>query len=76
MPCQSTAKRDHCNVNLGTRSTVLGTIYVRSPMMTLRNMRDIGVRSLAVTCGALWCHHKAVLDVEAFADEAEPCEEF
>jgi hypothetical protein len=26
-------------------------------MMTLRNMRENGVRSLAITCGALWCHH-------------------
>jgi hypothetical protein len=26
-------------------------------------------RSLAITCGAQWCHHEAVLDVNAFADE-------
>ena len=36
-------------------------------MMTLRNMRENGVRSLAVTRGALWCHHQAVLDVSGFA---------
>jgi len=38
-------------------------------MMTLRNMRENGVHSLAITCGALWCHHQAVLDVSAFADD-------
>jgi hypothetical protein len=32
-------------------------------MMTLRNMRENGVHSLAITCGAVWCHHQAVLDV-------------
>jgi hypothetical protein len=38
-------------------------------MMTLRNMRENGVRSLAITCGAIWCNHQAVLDVNAFADD-------
>ena len=38
-------------------------------MMTLRNMRENGVRSLAITCGALWCHHEAILDVGAYADD-------
>src|SRR5262249_10434945 len=38
-------------------------------MMPLGNMRQQGVRSLAVSCGALWCHHQAVLDVSAFADD-------
>jgi len=38
-------------------------------MMTLGNMRENGVRSLTVTCGALWCHHQAVLDVNGFADD-------
>ena len=37
--------------------------------MTLGNMRENGVRSLAITCGALWCHHEAVLDVTAFVDD-------
>ena len=37
-------------------------------MMTLRNMRENGVGSLAITCGAVWCHHQAVLDVNGFAD--------
>src|SRR5262249_36880017 len=37
--------------------------------MTLGNMREHGVHSLAVYCGALWCHHQAVLDVSAFADD-------
>jgi hypothetical protein len=37
--------------------------------MTLGNMRVNRVRSLAITCGALWCHHQAVLDVSAFADD-------
>jgi hypothetical protein len=31
-------------------------------MMTLGNMRENGVRSLAITCVALWCHHEAILD--------------
>jgi hypothetical protein len=38
-------------------------------MMTLGNMRQNGVRTLAVTCGALWCHHEAVLDVAAYSDD-------
>ena len=38
-------------------------------MMTLGNMRENGVRSLAITCGALHCHHEAVLDVSAFAND-------
>jgi hypothetical protein len=37
-------------------------------MMTLRNMRENGVRSLAITCGAVWCNHHATLDVSGFAD--------
>jgi|RhiMethySRZTD1v2_1073278.scaffolds.fasta_scaffold280246_1 hypothetical protein len=31
-------------------------------MMTLGNMRENGVRSLAITCGALWCHHHCRAD--------------
>jgi hypothetical protein len=31
-------------------------------MMTLANMRQQNVRSLSITCGALGCHHQAVLD--------------
>ena len=38
-------------------------------MMTLRNMRENGVRSLAITCGAVHCHHDAVMDVSAFPDD-------
>ena len=38
-------------------------------MMTLGNMRQQGVRTLSVTCGALWCHHQAVLDVTGFDDD-------
>jgi hypothetical protein len=37
-------------------------------MMTLGNMRENDVRSLAIMCGAVWCNHHAVLDVSAFAD--------
>jgi len=37
-------------------------------MMTLGNMRENGVRSLAITCGAVWCNHQAILDVNVFAD--------
>ena len=36
-------------------------------MMTLGNMRENGVRSLAVSC--IRCHHDAVLDVVAYSDE-------
>ena len=39
-------------------------------MMTLANMRQQGVRSLSVTCGAVCCHRQAVLDVSGFADDA------
>ena len=38
--------------------------------MTLRNMRDQNVRSLWVRCGALGCHHHAVIDVSVFPDDA------
>ena len=37
-------------------------------MMTLGNTRENGVRSLAITCGAVWCNHHATLDVSGFAD--------
>jgi hypothetical protein len=37
------------------------------PPMTLANMRENGVRSLAVTCQL--CHHEALMNVDAF-DEA------
>jgi len=36
--------------------------------MTLGNMRANGVRALAIRCGALWCNHETILDVDAFAD--------
>jgi hypothetical protein len=38
-------------------------------MMTLGNMRQTGVHSLAITCDAVWCNHQAVLDVDSFADD-------
>ena len=41
----------------------------RLKMMTLGNMRQNGVRTLAITCGAVWCNHHAVLDVDAFVDD-------
>jgi hypothetical protein len=37
--------------------------------MTLGNMRENGVRSLAVHCGGRFCHHQAVLDVSDFSDD-------
>jgi hypothetical protein len=37
--------------------------------MTLGNMRENGVRSLAVTCGALWCNHCGVLNVSDYTDD-------
>jgi len=36
-------------------------------MMTLGNMRENGVRSLAITC--LRCHHDAILDTDSYADD-------
>ena len=36
--------------------------------MSLRHMRQQGVRSLAITCGAVWCHHCAIMDA-SFADD-------
>ena len=38
-------------------------------MMTLGNMRQQGVRSLSITCGALHCHYGATIDVSGFADD-------
>ena len=35
--------------------------------MTLRNMRENGVCSLAVRC--LRCHHETAFDVDGYADE-------
>jgi hypothetical protein len=37
--------------------------------MTLGNMRQNGVRTLAIHCGGRWCHHEAVLDVSIYADD-------
>ena len=37
--------------------------------MTLGNMRENGVRSLAITCGALHCDHQSILDVSVFSDD-------
>jgi hypothetical protein len=37
--------------------------------MTLGNMRGNGVRSLSITCGALWCHHQGALDVSPYPDD-------
>ena len=36
-------------------------------MMTLGNMRQNGVRRLAVRCYR--CHHEATLDVDSYADD-------
>src|SRR5262245_58654116 len=45
-------------------------LAVQAPtMMTLGNMRENGVRSLSITCSAFRCHHQAILDVNAFADD-------
>jgi len=35
-------------------------------MMTLANMRSLGIRSLSVRCYR--CHHQALLDVDAYDD--------
>ena len=48
---------------MAVEAVIVGT------MMTLGNMRENGVRSLAITCGAVHCHHDAVIDVSAFADD-------
>jgi hypothetical protein len=37
--------------------------------MTLGNMRKQNVRSLWVRCGAIGCHHDAVIDVSEFPDD-------
>ena len=39
-------------------------------MMTLGNMRQQNVHSLWVRCGALDCHHDAIIDVSTFPDNA------
>jgi hypothetical protein len=39
--------------------------------MTLGNMRRNGVRSLAIHCGALDCHHQAVLEVDRYSDNVQ-----
>ena len=38
-------------------------------MMTLCNMREHGVHTLAIRCGALWCNHEAIFDVSTYADD-------
>jgi hypothetical protein len=38
-------------------------------MMTLANMRQQNVRWLSITCGALGCHHQAVLDISDYVDD-------
>jgi hypothetical protein len=37
-------------------------------LVTLANMRSLGVRSLAVSC--MLCHHEARLGVDGYADDA------
>ena len=37
--------------------------------MTLGNMRAHGVHTLSIYCGAIYCHHAAVLDVSAYAND-------
>jgi hypothetical protein len=37
--------------------------------MTLGNMRANGVRSLSITCGALWCYRQGALDVSPYPDD-------
>jgi hypothetical protein len=44
------------------------TIAAKPNCMTLGNMRTNGVRSLAITCGAMG-HHCGVLDVSAYSDD-------
>ena len=39
--------------------------------MTLGNMRENGVRSIAVYCASGRCHHSAVLEVAGMADDVE-----
>jgi hypothetical protein len=36
--------------------------------MTLDNMRQNGVRTLAIWCSTSGCNHEAVIDVSGFAD--------
>jgi hypothetical protein len=37
--------------------------------MTLGNMRQNGVHTLAVYCGGRWCNHDAILDTAPYPDE-------
>jgi hypothetical protein len=37
--------------------------------MNLGNMRQNGVRTLAIHCGGRWCNHEAILDVGGYADD-------
>jgi hypothetical protein len=37
--------------------------------MTLGNMRRNGVRTLAIYCGAMDCHHQVILQVERYTDD-------
>jgi hypothetical protein len=39
------------------------------PPMDLGNMRQNGVRTLAIHCGGRWCNHEAILDVSDYADD-------
>jgi hypothetical protein len=41
------------------------------PPMTLGNMRELGVRGLAVHCLNHACRHEAVFSVDDYADEIE-----
>jgi hypothetical protein len=37
--------------------------------MTLGNMRENGVRSLAIICKALHCYHQSILDVSSLTGD-------
>jgi len=47
---------------------VRGALPAHDKFMSGSGFLNVGMRD-AATCGSLWCHHRAVLDVDAFADD-------
>jgi hypothetical protein len=45
--------------------------HPHGPPMTLGNVRELGVRGLAVSCLNHACRHEAVISVDDYADDIE-----
>jgi len=57
----------HQKAELGRHESIMPSRRTPpGPPMTLFNMRELGVRSLAVSCNL--CHHKAVLSADDWPD--------